>query len=96
MATPKVSATRQTLADSWRLRLEETQARYHKATERYRRLLQEQPDGMSHDPKGALALARQAESQALAEYCRVLRAFAELTVNGEVPEERFAADSESL
>jgi hypothetical protein len=96
MATPKASATRQTLEDSWRLRLEEAQARYQKATERYRRLLQEQPDGISHDPKGALALARQAESEALAEYCRILRTFTELTVYRKVPEERSGADSDSL
>jgi hypothetical protein len=96
LATPKASAMRQTLQESWRLRLEETQDRYHKATERYRRLLQEQPDGMSHDPKGAVALARQAESEALAEYFRILRAFTELTLNGKVPEERSAAGWDSL
>ena len=96
IATPKPSATRQTLEDSWLLRLEEAQARYQKATERYRRLLQGQPDGTSRDPRGVLALARQAESQALAEYSRILRAFTDLTVNGKVPEERSAAHSDSL
>ena len=96
MATPNASAARQTLEDSWRLRLEETQARYQKATEDYRRLLQEQPDGALHDPKGALALARQAESEALGEYSRILRAFTELTVNGKVPEGRSAAGSGGL
>ena len=96
MAAPKISVARQTLEDFWRTRVEEAQARYHKATEGYRRLLQEQPDGMSHDPKGTLAIARQAESEALAEYSRILRAFTELTVNGKVPEERSAADSDSL
>ena len=96
MATPKVSAMRQTLEDSWRSRVEEAQARYHKATERYRRLLQEQPGRMSHDRKAALALARQAESEALAEYCRVLRAFTELIVNGKVPDEQSTAGSDSL
>ena len=96
MATPEAFATRQTLEDSWRLRLEETKARYHKATERYRRLLQEQPDGTPHDPRSALALARQAESEALAEYSRLLRAFTDLTVNGKVPEERSAAGSDNL
>lgn len=96
MATPSVSATRQALEDSWRLRVEETQARYRKATEQYRRVLQEQPNGISHDPKGALALARQAQSEALAEYLRMLRAFTDLTVHGKVPEERSGAVSESL
>jgi hypothetical protein len=50
MATPEAFATRQTLEDSWRLRLEETQARYQKATEWYRRLLQEQLDATPYDP----------------------------------------------
>lgn len=88
MAPPKTCATRETLEDFWRLRVEETQARYHKATGHYRRLLQEQPGGTPHDPTGGLALARQAESEALAEYIRVLRAFTDLTVNGKIPEER--------
>jgi hypothetical protein len=96
MATPKVSSTRQTLEDSWRLRLEEAQARYHKATDWYRRLLQEQPDGMSHDPKGTLAIARQEESEARAAYSRILRAFTELTLYGRVPAERSVAVSDSL
>jgi hypothetical protein len=95
LATSKAFATRQTLEDSWRLRLEETQARYQKAKERYGRLLQEQPDGISHDLKGALALALHAQSDARAEYSRILRAFTDLTVNGKVPEERSATVPES-
>lgn len=96
MATPNPSATRQTLEDSWRLRLEETQARYQKATEDYRRLLQQQPEGAPRDPNGSLMLARQVESEALAEYTSVLRVFTELTVNGKIPEARSAAGSDSL
>ena len=90
MATPNPSATGQTLEDSWRRRLEKTHAVYHRASGHYRRLLQEQPDGARHDPNGRLARARQAESEALAEYTRVLRAFTELTVDGKIPEERAA------
>jgi hypothetical protein len=96
MATLNSSTTRQTLQDFWRVRLEETQARYQKAKERYRGLLQEQPDGVSHDSKGALALALQAELEALAEYRRILRAFTELTLNGKIPEEQSPASSDSL
>ena len=84
-------ATRQTMEDSWRVRLEETQARYQKATEQYRRLLQERPHGRSNDLDGALALARQQESEALAEYTRVIRLFTDLTVKGKMPEERSVA-----
>jgi hypothetical protein len=89
----KAPATRQTLEDSWRLRLEGTEAHYRRATDRYRKLLQEQPDGTAH---GAVALARQAESEALAEYTRVLRTFTELTVNGKTPEEHSVAGSNGL
>ena len=96
MASTEPSVTRQMLEDSWRLRLEETHIHYRKATERYRTLLQDQPDGRPHDPNGALALARQAESEALAEYARALRVFAELTMNGRIPEERSAPGSAGL
>jgi len=96
MATPNTFATRQTLVDSWRLRLEEAYARYHKPTEHYRRLLQEHPDGTPDDPNGGLALARQAGSEALAEYTSVLHAFTELTLNSKIPEERSEAVSDSL
>ena len=90
------SATRQMLEDSWRLRLEETHVHYRKATDQYRKLLQDQPDGRPHDPNGALALARQAESKALSEYTRVLRIFTDLTVKGKMPEERSVAGSNGL
>jgi hypothetical protein len=75
------------MEDSWRERLEETQARYQKATEQYRRLLQEQPRGSSNDLDGPLVFARQQEAEALAEYTRVLRLFTDLTVKGKMPEE---------
>jgi hypothetical protein len=96
MTISEASAARQMLEDSWRLRLEETQVHYRKATDQYRKLLQEQPDGRPHDPNGALALARQAASKALAEYTRVLRIFTEVTVNGKMPEERSVARSAGL
>jgi hypothetical protein len=96
MTVPEPSATRQMLEDSWRLRLEEARVRYRKATDQYRKVLQDQPDGRLHNPNGALALARQAESEALAEYTRVLRAFTGLTVNGKIPEGRSVAGSNGL
>jgi hypothetical protein len=92
----KTSATRHTLEDCWRLRLEGTEAHYRKATERYRKLLREQPDGAALNPSGAVALARQAESEALAEYTRVLRIFTELTVNGKVQDDHSVAGSNGL
>ena len=90
------SITRQELEDSWRLRLEETQVRYREATEQYRKLLQAQPDGRPLKRDGALALARQAKSQALADYMRVLQIFTELTVNGKMPEARSVAGSNDV
>jgi CheY-like chemotaxis protein len=89
-------ATRQMLEESWRLRLEETQVYYREATDQYRKLLQAQPDGTPYDRNGALALARQAQSKALAEYTRVLRVFTELTVKGKIPEERPVAESNGV
>jgi hypothetical protein len=91
MTISEPSATRQMLEDCWRLRLEETRVHYRKATDQYRKLLQDQPAGRPQDPNGALALARQAESEARAEYARVLRVFTELIVNGKMPEERSVA-----
>jgi hypothetical protein len=90
------SITRQELEDLWRSRLEETQVRYREATEQYRKLLQAQPDGRPLNPDAALALARHAKSQALADYMRVLRMFTELTVNGKMPEARSVAGSNDV
>ena len=94
--SPESTVTRETLEDSWRLRVEETRVLYHKAQDRYRQLLGEQPDGTAYDPNSAIALARQAESQALAEYSRILRAFTDLSVNGKIPEERSMAGSDRI
>lgn len=82
---------RQELEDTWRRRVEESQQRYQAATTEYRRLLQEEPDGRPHGPDSALARARQEESDALMEYSRMLRVFADLTVHGKLPEERYGA-----
>ena len=45
------------------------------------------PDGQPPKEKDAVALARDAESLALAEYTRVLHIFTELTAQGKMPEE---------
>jgi hypothetical protein len=90
------SDTRQEVEDYWRLRLEETQVRYREATGHYRKLLQEQPKGTPYNPNGALALARQAESQALAEYTRLLRIFTRLTANGQMPKHQSVGGSDGL
>ncbi|HLH17634.1 MAG TPA: response regulator [Bryobacteraceae bacterium] len=88
MSDPIFSATllaRQQMEDSWRQRLEESHARYKAASQEYRRLLQQEPDGTAPGAGSPLALARQAESVALAEYSRILRIFADLTIHGKLP-----------
>lgn len=85
--------TRQELEESWRVRLEAVQAHYRAASKRYRTLLQDVPDGMPLEHAQTVALAREAESQALAEYQRVLHIFAELTVKGMMPEEPWPQES---
>ena len=90
------SITRQELEDLWRLRLEETQVRYREATEQFRKLLRAQPDERPLNPDAALALARHAKSQALADYMRVLQIFTALTVNGKMPEARSVAGSNDV
>jgi len=82
------AVTRQELEDSWHSRVEEGQNRYREATERYRKLLQAQPDGKAPTLNGDLALAGKAESQALVELSRALQIYTDLIVNGKMPEEQ--------
>jgi|SRR5579872_545160 len=90
---PSFTVARHELEASWRSKLHETQERYQAATSRYRRVLQEQPKGLRQGPDDSLAGARQAESQSLAEYARVLRIFVDLTVHRKIPEEQEAAST---
>ena len=82
---PKPYPGSEKLKESLRLRLQDAKSRYEAATAHYRALLQQRPEGVPLTPDSALALARRAESEALAEYTRVLRVFIELT-NGKAPE----------
>jgi hypothetical protein len=70
-------------------------SRYKAANEEYKTMLEEQNNGQGGGPDAtdALMRARQAESQALAEYTHVLRNFTDVPVRDKVPEERSAADS---
>lgn len=89
---PKPMAARQELEDSWRSAVEEAHLRYKEATDAYRKLLAETPEGSVPRPDSALARARQVESEALAEYSRALRVFTELTIHGKRPEEQSEAN----
>jgi len=81
------SSARKELEKSWRLRLEAAQAHYHAASKRHRTLLQDVPEDMLLEHAETVVLARAVESQALAEYERVLGIFTDLTVKGKMPEE---------
>jgi CheY-like chemotaxis protein len=76
------------MEDAWRLKLEEAKRRYNAATSEYRKLLGEMPEGSHTTPDDAVWRAREAESEALAEYSRILRVFTRLTVEGRLPEDR--------
>lgn len=85
---------RQNLEEVWRSRLEMARESYEKARAQYRALLQKQSEGAIPRQDGPLAEARQAESEALAEYARVLKVFTELTINGHNPGEGLTAPGE--
>jgi CheY-like chemotaxis protein len=83
---------RQKLEELWRARLDHAVKCYQAATNEYRNLLQEEPDGRPPSPDSPFARARQAESGALMEYSRVLKIFTDLMVHGKTPDE-YARDS---
>ena len=89
--SPEPTPSRQELEDIWRSKLEEAQLHYEAAREEYRKLLRETPDG-SPNPDSPQARACQRESEALAEYTRVLRIFTDLTIHGKRPEKQTEAD----
>lgn len=80
-------ADRRRLEEVWRTRLDEARRRYDWAKEGYRRLL-DRPPGVPLDSDSEAGRARQAESEALAEYSRVLQVFTRLAIDGELPEEQ--------
>lgn len=90
---PLPGLARRNLEDGWRVRLEMARERYETASARYRKLLEEKPEGLIPRQDDSLALARHAESEALAEYSRTLKSFTELTVHGRIPEEQSGAEA---
>src|SRR6266536_3129140 len=85
------------IEEAWRARLEQALERYQAATHAYRKLLREEAGGRPPSPDSPLVQARQAESDALMEYSRVLRIFTHLTIHGTLPDEAldvFAISSE--
>lgn len=78
---------RNELEELWNQRLAQALDRYHAATKEYRELLRQETDGRPPSPDSPLARAREAESQALMDYSRVLRIFTDLTLHGKLPDE---------
>ena len=68
--------------ESWHLKLLEAHSRYQTATTEYRRILSGHPNGLAPGLDSSLSHARETESQALAEYMRVLAIFTDLTTHG--------------
>ena len=96
MSSPGLSSSdlaRQKLEDSLRLRCQEAHEQYRVATVRYRKLLEKKPPGPRPNDNGALASARQAESDARAEYTRAPKIFTELSVRGAIPAEGATASA---
>jgi len=85
--------TREDLEDAWRVRSEMARERHETARRRYKKLLDEKPEGLIPRDDRALALARDAASEARAEYLRTLKGFTDLVVRGLVPEEQLSANA---
>jgi hypothetical protein len=88
---PSPGPTRQDLENAWRVRFEMARERYQMASRQYRKLLDGRPEGLIPQHDAPLALAQHAESEALAEYTRILKLFTELTVHDQIPEEQLGA-----
>ena len=89
---PKPWPTRQELEAAWRTKLEEARRRYDLATGEYRTLLSETQPGKPSGSDRDLARARKAESEALADYSRVLRVFSRLAIDGKLPQDESGAN----
>jgi hypothetical protein len=80
---------RQQLEDLWREKVKASLARYWNARAECQNAVQEQKDQLTPSPDGAFAvsLALKKESEALAQYKRVMRIFTDLVVHGKIPKE---------
>ena len=80
------SEQRRAVEDLWRARLREARLRYEEASKAFRATFGEHFEHrLASDPTYAIQQARKTETQALAEYMRVLKIFTDLTVHGKMP-----------
>ena len=87
MSSP--SQSRSAVEEHWRKRLEAAEARFRLSKSLAATAVREQVDGLTPSPDGRLGVSQalRDESEALAEYCHVLRVFNRLVIFGELPEE---------
>ena len=79
---------RQELEDRWREKVRLACLRYEEAAKAFRATWHEHLDERPMaDPAFAIEQARKVESEALAEYVRVLKIFSDLLLRGKIPEE---------
>ena len=91
-------ATRRDLEEFWRLELEQAIRRYKTTTAEYKEILEGCGDRAAEGSDGASALrrAREAQTQALADFTRMLRLFTDLTVHDRWPEEWPAVSADGV
>ena len=75
------SMKRQESEETWRQKLDEAYRRYQLSTARSRALLEKAVEGQRHGPDDPLVLARDLESEALAEYSQLLKIVTDLMVD---------------
>jgi hypothetical protein len=83
-----MAQSKRELEDLWRQRLREARLKYEEASKAFKATWGEHFESrLTADPTLAIERARNAESQALSEYMRVLRIFTDLIVNAKLPPE---------
>ena len=74
------------LEDEWREKVRNARIRYEQATKAFRATWGEHfEERLTSDPTFAIEQSRKVESEALAEYVRVLKIFTDLVIHGKQP-----------
>jgi hypothetical protein len=88
MEQAHLTPPRKLIEDLWRERLEAHRQSYEQARREAAKALAESAQGLCQRPDGSFAVqkALRGETRARDEYMRVLRTFADLHLNGKLPE----------